>query len=89
VYKHVYVCMCVCVYIYDGTIVCMHVCMFVFLYVCVYVWIDDGRHARVAKTIGCLKLQVIFHKRATNYRALLREMTYKDKACYAFFCVYG
>ena len=27
---------------------------------------------------GCLKLPVIFRKRATNYRALLRKMTYKD-----------
>ena len=33
---------------------------------------------------GCLNLQVIFRKRATNYRALLREMTYKDKASYGF-----
>jgi len=31
---------------------------------------------------GCLKLQVIFRKRATNWRALLRKMTYKDKASY-------
>ena len=31
---------------------------------------------RVAKTH---RLQVIFRKRATNYRALLREMTYKDQ----------
>ena len=28
------------------------------------------------------QLQVICHKRATNYRAVLREMTYKDKASY-------
>jgi len=32
--------------------------------------------------IGCLKLQDIFRKRATNYRALLREMTHEDKASY-------
>jgi len=32
---------------------------------------------------GCLKLQVSCRKRATNYRALLREMIYKDKASYA------
>ena len=32
--------------------------------------------------MGCLKLQVIFCTRATNYRALLREMTSKDKASY-------
>ena len=37
---------------------------------------------RVAKTKGCLKLQVFFRKRATNYRALLRKMTCKDKASY-------
>ena len=34
------------------------------------------------RPIGCLKLQVIFRERATNYKALLRKMTYKDKACY-------
>ena len=30
----------------------------------------------------CLKLQAIFRKRATNYRALLRKMTYKHKTPY-------
>jgi len=35
------------------------------------------------RCIGCLKLQVIFRKRATNSRALWRKMTYKDKASYA------
>ena len=34
------------------------------------------------RPIGCLKLQVIFHKRATNYRAFLWKMTYKDEASY-------
>jgi len=33
------------------------------------------------KLIGCLKFQVIFHKRATNDRALLRKMTYEEKMC--------
>jgi len=32
------------------------------------------------RCIGCLKMQVIFRKRATNYRALLRKMTYEDQA---------
>jgi len=27
-------------------------------------------------------LQIIFHKRATKYRALLLKMTYKDKGSY-------
>jgi len=39
-------------------------------------------HTGWRRPIGCLKLQVIFRKRATNYRALLRNMTYKDKASY-------
>jgi len=32
--------------------------------------------------IACLKLQVILRQRATNYRALLREMTFEDQASY-------
>ena len=31
------------------------------------------------RPIECLKLQVIFRRRATDYEALLRKMTYKDK----------
>ena len=34
------------------------------------------------RPIGCLKVQVISRKRATNYRALLRKITYGDKASY-------
>jgi len=34
------------------------------------------------RPIGCLKLQVIFRKRATHYRVLLMQMTYKEKASY-------
>ena len=34
------------------------------------------------RTIGCLKLQVSFRKSATNYRALLQKMIYKDAAFY-------
>jgi len=34
------------------------------------------------RLIGCPELQIIFHKRATKYRALLRKMTYKDKGSY-------
>jgi len=32
--------------------------------------------------IGSPKLQIIFHKRATKYRSLLRKMTYTDKGSY-------
>jgi len=34
------------------------------------------------RLIGSPKLQIIFHKRATKYRALLQKMTYKDKGSY-------
>ena len=34
------------------------------------------------RLIGSTKLQIIFHKRATEYRSLLRKMTYKDKGSY-------
>jgi len=73
------VCVCVCV------CVCMCVCVCVMIRhqtrcvsICTF-----GVHVyayRVAKTH---KLQIIFRKRATNCRALLRKMTYKDKASYA------
>jgi len=44
-------------------------------------------HAHVKRTgwrrlIGCLKLQVVYRKRATHHRALLQKMTYEDKASY-------
>ena len=34
------------------------------------------------RLIGSPKLQIIFHNRATKYRALLLKMTYKDKGSY-------
>ena len=43
-------------------------------------WIQRCYGAGGRRLIGCLKLQVICRKRATNYRALLRKMTYEDKA---------
>ena len=50
-----------------------------------YVW-NMSKHncARVDGTgwrrlIGSPKVLIIFHKRATKYRSLLRKMTYKDK----------
>jgi len=37
-------------------------------------------HTWWQRLTGCLKVQVFFRKRATNCRALLQKMTYKDKA---------
>ena len=34
------------------------------------------------RLIGSPKLQIIFHKKTTKYRSLLRKMTYKDKGSY-------
>jgi len=34
------------------------------------------------RLIGSPKLRIIFHKRATKYRSLLRKMTYKNKGSY-------
>ena len=34
------------------------------------------------RVIGCPKLQIIFHKRATKYKSLLPKTTYKDKGSY-------
>jgi len=39
-------------------------------------------HTEWRRPKGYLKSQVIFRKRATNHRALLRKMTFKDKASY-------
>ena len=39
-------------------------------------------HTRWRRLIGSPKLQIIFHKRATKYRSLLRKMTYTDKGSY-------
>ena len=43
-------------------------------------WLEYASHVTGwRRLIGCLKLQVIFCKRATNCRALLQKMTYRDK----------
>ena len=34
------------------------------------------------RLVGSLKLQIIFHQRATKYRALLLKMPYEDKGSY-------
>jgi len=41
------------------------------------------------RCIGCLKLRVAFHQRATTYRAHLRKMIYKDNASYIFATLYS
>ena len=55
---------------------------------------SKGVEYRVAKRLtGCLKLQVIFCQRATNYRAFLQTTIYEDKTSYdstplsTYYCV--
>jgi len=62
--------MCVCTYIY------MHI--YVYTYTQEHIYVYTGWR----RLIGSPKLQIIFHKRATKYRSLLRKMTYEDKASY-------
>jgi len=47
-----------------------------------YIIYHDDDDTGWRRLIGSPKLQIIFHKRATKYRALLRKMTYKDKGSY-------
>ena len=41
-----------------------------------------GQAAGWRRCMGCLKLQVTFRKRATNYRAVLRKTTCENQALY-------
>ena len=71
------------------------ICTYSYVCICTY-FISDRTQQTQSRThmllwertgwrrpIGCLQLQVIFRKRATNHRSLSRKMTHKDKACYA------
>ena len=72
----IYVCTyvkCMCVHMCK---VCVYICE---MYTHTYMHMCTG----CRRLIGCLELQIIFCKRATNYRVLLRKMTYKDKPSYA------
>ena len=56
-------------------VVCIATCVVVHVTLCVTGW---------QRTIWCRKLQVLFHKRASDYRALLRKMSLKNTASYGF-----
>ena len=64
----------------------MYMCIYTYIYIHLkYTHICMG-HERCAESYRVAKtqeLQVVFRKRATNHRALLRKMTYEDKAHYA------
>jgi len=98
------------VYIYDISyrFQCMHFGGDMCIYTCIYWWCFLSFPTKYLEIrtcvnafdtgwrwpIGCLKLQVIFRKRATNCKALSRKMTCTDKAsygswapCSAYLCI--
>jgi len=84
---YTYLWICIHIYIY------MHVYKYIYIYMYTHEllplkqiksWEIRHRalHTEWQRPLGCPKLQIIFRKRAINYRALLRKMTYEDKASY-------
>jgi len=71
---------------------CVYMCVMTNSYVYIHTLMIESCHEVVPRCgwcdtgwrrgIGCPKTKVSFRKRAMNYRALLREETYIDKACY-------
>ena len=56
----------------------------IYMYICFLILRHIHRY-RVAKTHRIpYKLQVIFHQRTTIHKALMRKMTYRNKASYDF-----
>jgi len=85
---HIYVCVAVCCSVLqcvpyricDCVAVCCSVLQCVSCRICTST--VEARDTGWQRLIGSPKLQIIFHKRATKYRSLLRKMTYKDKGSY-------
>jgi len=94
VYTFMYMHVHICVYIYINNHKCTHICLYDWFLACSKdvikslfqskrVFGEQPVHSTGwRRPIGCLKLQVIFRKRATDHKALLRKMIYKDKASY-------
>jgi len=87
IYVHMYTCLEVYIhmhmytYIDDGLIqIYTRIYTDIYTYIYIYLNIHNGLiHAGWRRLIGSPRLQIIFHKRVTKYRSLLRKMTYKDK----------
>jgi len=76
-------------YIYAYTYICIHTRIDVYIYTHIIysylrMYISRYRYRCTGwrRLMGSLTLQIIFHKRATKYRSLLRKMTYKDQGSY-------
>jgi len=80
---HIYIYMCVYIHVY------IYICRYTRTHITtpIYTYSLFSKHYSWPCTgwrrlIGSPKLQIIFHKRATKYRSLLRKITYKDKGSY-------
>ena len=73
---------------------CIHIHIYIYTYKYIYnFFLLAAKQKKIAvkmkafitgwrRPIKCLKLQVIFRQKATNYGALSRKMTYEDRASY-------
>ena len=57
------------------------VCIYIYSRICIYTYVSMHIYTGWRRLIGSLKLQIIFHRRATKYRSLLQKINYKDKRC--------
>jgi len=87
IYVYVYVCISSCMHVQTCIMQCKDICFKTCIFhMCdkthSYVWQDSSICTGCRRLIGSLKLSVILRKRATNYKALLRKLSYTDKASY-------
>jgi len=93
IYIHVcvYLCWYFCMFVFTFLGIFIYIRFYIFVYTCVFTYlrtfayvlfwcVHDGLDTGWRRHIKCLKLQVIFCKRAINHRAVLRKMTCDDKA---------
>jgi len=83
-YVHIHMCIYICASACSACEICLRnlVCIYIYSRICIYTYVSMHIYTGWRRLIGSLKLQIIFHKRATKYRSLLQKMTYKDKGSY-------
>ena len=69
--------------------ICANVCVYVSVCESVFFCVHVFRLNSDGRCTECLEVQGSFRKRATNYRALLREMTYRCDSVHVVICICG
>jgi len=89
VYRNTYIYTNIRAYEYIKTQFCMKCTLVILSILCLHIEMslytltqDAFMYTGWQRLIGSPKSQIIFHKRATKHRSLLRKMTYKDKGSY-------